>query len=95
MYEMAAYFLIFFYLYKHRHKVNFKGELFFEYLFLTGLARFLIEFLREHPVGNHGHSFEFAGLFGAQYVYMFMIIGPQLTSWGFFWVTFQYNIRKN
>ena len=74
MYEMGAYFLIFFYLYRHRHKVNFKGELFFEYLFLTGIARFLIEFLREHPVGDHGHSFEFAGLFGAQYVSIFMII---------------------
>ena len=48
IYEMVAYFLIFLYLYRYRHKVNFNGELFFEYLFLTGLSRFLIDFIRFH-----------------------------------------------
>lgn len=69
LYEMSAYFLIFIYLYRFRHKVNFNGELFFEYLFLTGLSRFLIEFIRFHD----SSSFEFLGLYGAQYVSLLMI----------------------
>ena len=69
IYEMVAYFLIFIYLYRFRHKVNFNGELFFEYLFLTGLSRFLIEFIRFHEV----NAFEFLGLYGAQYVSLAMI----------------------
>ena len=70
IYEMVAYFLIFLYLYRYRHKVNFNGELFFEYLFLTGLSRFLIEFIRFHD----SNAFELMGLYGAQYVSLVMII---------------------
>ena len=70
IFEMIAYFLIFIYLYRFRHKVNFNGELFFEYLFLVGLSRFLIEFIRFHDT----NSFEFLGLYGAQYVSLVMII---------------------
>jgi len=70
IYEMLAYFLIFIYLYRYRHKVNFNGELFFEYLFLTGLSRFLIEFIRFHD----SNAFELMGLYGAQYVSLVMII---------------------
>tara|TARA_Y100001970_G_C14205667_1_gene843799 strand:- start:7 stop:783 length:777 start_codon:yes stop_codon:yes gene_type:complete len=73
-YEMFLYFVIFAYLYSYRHQVKFKGELFFEYLFLTGISRFLIEFLREHPTDIHGHSFYLLGLHGAQIVSVCMII---------------------
>ncbi len=73
-YEMFLYLIIFSYLYSYRHKVNFKGELFFEYLFLAGLSRFLIEFLREHPTDMHGDSFYLLGLHGAQLISVFMII---------------------
>ena len=72
LYEMFAYLAIFLYLYSYRHKVNFKGELFFEYLFLTGIFRFVIEFIREHPNGHD--SFYFAGLYGAQYVSLAMVL---------------------
>ena len=74
LYEMFLYLVIFSYLYSYRHKVNFKGELFFEYLFLTGISRFLIEFLREHPLNDHGHSFYVMGLHGAQVISLIMII---------------------
>ena len=78
---MLAYFLIFIYLYRYRHKVNFNGELFFEYLFLTGLSRFLIEFIRFHD----SNAFELMGLYGAQYVSLVMII---------FGTFFHYKFRK-
>ena len=81
IYEMLAYFLIFIYLYRYRHQVNFNGELFFEYLFLTGLSRFLIEFIRFHD----SNAFELMGLYGAQYVSLVMII---------FGTFFHYKFRK-
>ena len=74
LYEMGAYFLIFIYLYSYRNKINFKGELFFEYLFLTGFVRFLIEFIREHPMSESGFSFMYLGLSGAQYISLLMIL---------------------
>ena len=79
IYEMVAYFLIFAYLYRFRHKVNFKGELFFEYLFLVGLSRFLIEFIRFHDT----QAFEFLGLYGAQYVSLVMMITGMLLHYKF------------
>ena len=79
IYEMAAYFLIFAYLYSFRHKINFKGELFFEYLFLTGISRFLIEFIRFHDYD----SFEFLGLYGAQYISLLMIIAGIICHYKF------------
>ena len=45
IYEMAIYFLIFIYLRHRKHNQNYSGELMFEYLFLVGLFRFLIEFI--------------------------------------------------
>ena len=74
LYEMGAYFLIFIYLYSYRNKINFKGELFFEYLFLTGFVRFLIEFIREHPISDSGFAFMYLGLSGAQYISLLMIL---------------------
>ena len=79
IYEMVAYFLIFIYLYRFRHKVNFNGELFFEYLFLTGVSRFLIEFIRFHDSG----SFELLGLYGAQYVSLAMIFVGMICHYKF------------
>ena len=79
LYEMLAYFVIFLYLYSYRHKVNFKGELFFEYLFLVGISRFVIEFIRHHD------SVPFLGLHGAQYVSLFMI---------FTGIIFHYKLRS-
>ena len=78
IYEMLAYFAIFLYLYSYRHKVNFKGELFFEYLFLVGISRFLIEFIRSHEYlndyGEWVESFNMFGLYGAQHISLIMII---------------------
>ncbi|MAV64539.1 MAG: hypothetical protein CMG00_05030 [Candidatus Marinimicrobia bacterium] len=82
LYEMAIYFVIFLYLYNFRNKINFKGELFFEYLFLIGVSRFLIEFIREHPVSSEGFSFMFLGLSGAQYISLLMIISGILLHYG-------------
>ena len=78
IYEMLAYLSIFLYLYSYRHKVNFKGELFFEYLFLVGISRFLIEFIRSHEYLNSSgewvESFNMLGLYGAQHISLIMII---------------------
>ena len=73
-YEMFLYVIIFAYLYSYRHEIKFQGELFFEYLFLIGISRFLIEFLREHPTDIHGDSFFFLGLHGAQIISVGMMI---------------------
>ena len=74
LYEMIAYLAVFLYLYSYRNKINFRGELFFEYLFLVGFIRFLIEFIREHPVSDTGFSFMYLSLSGAQYVSLLMML---------------------
>ena len=50
IYEMILYFMIFLYLHfiLTKHK-KFKGQIFYEYLFLTGLSRFVVEFYRVNP----------------------------------------------
>ena len=66
LYEMSAYFIIFFYLrYRKRHQ-SFSGEIIFEYLFLGGLSRFMVEFIRT----NTKYIF---GLSGAQYLSILMM----------------------
>ena len=52
LYEMSIYFLIYIFLTKIRKTTlyTFKGQLMYEYLFLAGLGRFLIEFIRLNPV---------------------------------------------
>ena len=67
LYEMIAYLAVFLYLYSYRNKINFKGELFFEYLFLVGFIRFLIEFIRLNPL-------YFLNLTGAQIISIIMIL---------------------
>ena len=67
IYECVLYFIIFLYLrYLFKHK-DFDGEIFFNYLFLVGLSRFLVEFLRLNP----RYYFD---LSGAQYVSLVMIL---------------------
>ena len=48
------------------------------YLFLVGISRFLIEFIREHQYlntqGQLVESFNMFGLYGAQHISLIMII---------------------
>jgi len=66
LYEMAAYFSIFFYLRYRKRNQQFKGEIMFEYLFLGGFARFMVEFIRT----NTRYLFD---LSGAQYLSILMM----------------------
>ena len=67
LYEMVVYFLIFFYLQYYKGKKHFSGQLILEYLFLAGVSRFIMEFIRTNPK-------YLIGLSGAQYVSMVMIL---------------------
>ena len=67
LYEMSAYFSIFFYLRYCKRNQHFTGELMFKYLFLGGFARFMIEILRT----NTKYLF---GLSGAQYISIIMML---------------------
>ena len=49
LYEMSAYMLIFIYLRFIRHSQQYAGQIIYEYLFLGGFARFVIEFIRVNP----------------------------------------------
>ena len=66
LYEMSAYFIIFFYLRYRKRNQTFSGEIIFEYLFLGGLSRFMVEFIRT----NTKYIF---GLSGAQYLSIIMM----------------------
>ena len=66
LYEMSAYFIIFFYLRYRKRNQTFCGEIIFEYLFLGGLSRFMVEFIRT----NTKYIF---GLSGAQYLSILMM----------------------
>ena len=66
LYEMSAYFIIFFYLRYRKRNQTFSGEIIFEYLFLGGLSRFMVEFIRI----NTKYIF---GLSGAQYLSILMM----------------------
>ena len=67
LYEMFAYFTIFFYLRYCKRNQQFSGELMFKYLFFGGFARFMIEILRT----NTKYLF---GLSGAQYISIIMML---------------------
>ena len=67
IYEFIIYLLIFFYLRYIRDNKLYNGVVMFEYLFLAGMARFLIEFLRLNPK----YLFNFSG---AQIISIFMIL---------------------
>lgn len=49
LYELIASIIIFLYLWSLRNKSKFTGEIFSFYLILTGIARFLVEFIRLNP----------------------------------------------
>ena len=66
LYEMSAYFIIYFYLRYRKRNQTFSGEIIFEYLFLGGLSRFMVEFIRT----NTKYIF---GLSGAQYLSILMM----------------------
>ena len=66
LYEMSAYFIIFFYLRYRKRNQTFSGEIIFEYLFLGGFSRFMVEFIRT----NTKYIF---GLSGAQYLSILMM----------------------
>ena len=74
LYEMAAYFSIFFYLRYRKRNQQFKGEIMFEYLFLGGLARFMVEFIRT----NTKYLFD---LSGAQYLSILMMVIGVYQMW--------------
>ena len=69
LYEMTCYFLIFIYLryLVSTRKDRFSGQIFFEFLFLHGLSRFLVEFVRINPK-------YLLGLSGAQIISAIMVI---------------------
>ena len=66
LYESCIYIIIFFYLLKIRQKNSMNGLIMLEYLFLAGLTRFLIEFIRLNP----GYLM---GLSGAQLISIAMM----------------------
>ena len=74
IYEMTAYFSVFIYLRYKKQNLNFTGELMFEYLFLVGFFRFIIEFIRNNPQ-------YLMGLTGAQYISLFMMLVAMHQMW--------------
>ena len=74
LYEMSAYFIIFFYLRYRKRNQTFSGEIIFEYLFLGGLSRFMVEFIRT----NTKYIF---GLSGAQYLSILMMLIGAYQLW--------------
>ena len=74
LYEMSAYFIIFFYLRYRKRNQTFSGEIIFEYLFLGGLSRFMVEFIRT----NTKYIF---GLSGAQNLSILMMMIGAYQLW--------------
>ena len=71
IYEVITGILIYIYLCYLRDKTKyFKGQIFLEYLFLAGLARFLVEFLRINP----RYLTDTIDLSGSQFISIFMIL---------------------
>jgi phosphatidylglycerol:prolipoprotein diacylglycerol transferase len=71
---MVAYFGVYLYLRYRKQTQNYTGELMFEYLFLVGLSRFVIEFIRNNPK-------YIMGLSGAQYISLIMILLGMYQMW--------------
>ncbi len=68
LYEFALYLLIFFFLLYRRSIKKYDGQIMFEYLFLAGLSRYLVEFLRLNPT-----YINFVDLSSAQIISIIMI----------------------
>ena len=74
IYEMIAYFSIFCYLRFLKRTKKYIGELFYEYLFLAGFSRLMIEFIRTNPK-------YILGLSGAQLISIIMILISIYQMW--------------
>ena len=74
LYEFFIYFFIFLYLLKIRSIKKYDGQVFLEYIFLAGLSRFLIEFIRLNPE----YMFD---LSSAQILSLFMIITSMISMY--------------
>ena len=75
IYEMIAYFTIFAYLRLIVKKSQeYDGQIIFEYLFLAGFARFVIEFIRLNPTYLFGLS-------GAQFISATMMVIGMIFMW--------------
>jgi len=75
LYEMIAYFAIFAYLrWVIKKNQEYNGQIFFEYLFLAGFARFVVEFIRLNPTYTFGLS-------GAQFISIGMMIIGMFLMW--------------
>ena len=71
LYEVLTGLSIFLYLiYKRERNHSYKGQIMYEYLFLAGLARFCVEFLRINP----RYFVDSINLSGSQFISLFMII---------------------
>ena len=82
LYETFIYFLIFLALYSYRKKTKIKGMIMIQYLFLAGIARFLIEFYRVNPK-------YLLNLSSAQIISFFMIL------FSFILYYYSLNVKKN
>lgn len=75
IYEMIAYFSIFIYLrFVVKKNQQYSGQIIFEYLFLAGFTRFLVEFIRLNPTYLFGFS-------GAQFISVAMMVVGMLFMW--------------
>ena len=75
LYEFCTGILIFSYLIYIRKKEHYSGLIMFEYLFLAGLARFLVEFIRLNPgyiLGLSGAQIISAGMMGVSTYFMYV-----------------------
>ena len=68
IYESIAGLLFFYYLWKQRLKIKTPGSLFFTYLVLAGMERFLVEFIRT----NEKYFFDIFS--GAQMISFLMVL---------------------
>ena len=71
---MLAYFFIFIYLSIIKNNQKFQGEVIFEYLFLAGFSRFLVEFIRTNDK-------YFLNLSGAQIISIVMMFIGSFYLW--------------
>ena len=72
---MTAYFAIFAYLrFAVKKNQQYSGQIIFEYLFLAGFARFVVEFIRLNPTYLFGLS-------GAQFISAAMMVIGMLFMW--------------
>lgn len=74
VYEMAADFLIFLFLWNLRRKMRFEGQLFLIYLVIYSVARFILEFFR-------GDSLMVAGLFPVPQVFSIALFIAALAAY--------------